>query len=111
GVRDIHVPVNGLAYRLIHDDCSLEALRELAESYAAEICPFRDCSKSSRDMDESSLEQSGSFRCGYRHLVHLDLGKTANHFHNIIGIYSTYCLENNPIGILLVPDADACLVV
>src|SRR5437879_2849016 len=110
GVGDIHVPLKGLAYRLIHDDCSFEAFRELAEGYAAEICPLRDCSKSSRHMDESSLEQSSSFRCGYRHLVHLDLGKAANHFHNIIGVDSTDGLENNSVGILLDPNADARLV-
>src|SRR5712692_7411627 len=61
-------------------------------------------------MDEPSLEQSCSLRGRYRYLVHLDLGKTANHFHNIVCIYSADSLENDPVGVLLNSDANACLV-
>src|SRR6266702_2047145 len=110
GMRNVHVSFQSLAYGLVHDDCSLEALRELAESYAAEIRPLRDRSESSGYMDKSSLEEPSSFRRGYGHLVHLNLGETANHLHNIIGVHSTYGLEYYSVGILLDSDADACLV-
>src|SRR5256712_12782279 len=109
-VGNVHIPLQGLTNSLVHDDRSLEALRELAKGYATEIRPFRNCSKSSRDMDEPALEQSCSLRCSYRHLVHLDLGESANHFHNIIGINSADSLEHNSVGILLDPDADSCFV-
>src|SRR5467141_243094 len=106
----VHVSFQRLAYGLIHDDCSLEALCELAEGYAAEIRPLRDRPESSRHMDESSLEESSSFRRGYRHLVHLNLGETANHLHNIASVHSSDGLENNPVWILLDSNADPCLV-
>src|SRR6266540_2190984 len=109
-VGDVHVPFQGFTNSLVHDDCSLEALRELAKGYAAEIRPLRDRSKPSRDVDEPSLEQSCSLRRSYRNLVHLNLGEATDHFHNIIGIYSADSLENNSVGILLDPDADSCLV-
>src|SRR6266699_3186591 len=106
----VHVSFQCLAHGFVHDDCSLEALCELAEGYAAEICPLRDRPESSRYMDKSSLEESSSFRRGYRHLIHLNRGETANHLHNIISVNSPDRLENNPVGILLDSDADACLV-
>src|SRR6266568_5411806 len=106
----VHVSFQCLAYGLVHDDCSLEALCELTEGYAAEIRPLRDRSESSRYMDKSSLEESSSFRRGYCHFVDLNLGETANHLHNVIGVHSTYGLEDNSVGILLDSDADACLV-
>src|SRR2546428_308778 len=53
---NVHIPLQGLTNSLVHDDCPFEALRELAKGYATEIRPFRNCSKSSCDMDEPSLE-------------------------------------------------------
>src|SRR6267143_1460 len=106
----VHVSFQCLAYGLVHDDCSLEALCELTEGYAAEIRPLRDRAESSRHMDKSSLEESSPFRRRYRHLVHLNLGETANHLHNIISVHPTYGLEDNSVGILLDSDANACLV-
>src|SRR5260370_17511246 len=105
----VHVSFQCLAHGFVHDDCSLEALCELAEGYAAEIRRLRDRPESSRNMDKSSLEQSSSFRRGYRHLIHLNLGETANHLHNVISVHSSDRLENNPVGILLDSDADAAL--
>src|SRR5712691_9464292 len=106
----VHVSFQCLAYGLVHDDCSLEALCELTEGYAAEIRPLRDRPESSRYRDKSSLEQSSPFRRRYRHLIHLNLGETANHLHNVISVHSSDRLEDNPVGILLDSDADACLV-
>src|SRR5260370_4321052 len=103
----VHVSFQSLAHGLVHDDCSLEALCELAEGYAAEIRPFRDRPESSRHMDKSSLEESSPFRRRYRHLVDLNLGETANHLHNVTRVHSTYGLEYYSVGILLYSDSHA----